>query len=200
MRHSQDVARRGLTLIELLAASILALLLVGSVLGILNSVTRRQAVLLNPADRASRLPWESRLASQFYWDLLNSRRLWAKPGAIILEGFGGRDFETQLPLHCPATICYELVTHGDRKDLHRREIHPDSRSLENSVSELVCIGVDGISLETDNLSSWIEKKTMPVKSSVKSNGPDGEIPDRLVLSLYSKQNPKPTFQHVFTLR
>lgn len=136
--------RMGLTLVELLAALTLATLLFAGVLGVLTLITRGQRVLLSRTSWPE--PGADALAALLAWDLENSRTLEVTETGFRLAGYAGRDFETQVPLHCVSLIEYEVVELQRRHHLIRRETHPEVLSLDNTVTELVCPDVSQIVL------------------------------------------------------
>lgn len=187
--------RQALTLVEILAATLLATLLIVAVLGVLTSVTRGQKALLNDGVPDA---WQRRLTTQLEWDLENSRSLKLVPEGILLEGYAGRDSQTGAPLHCPSVIAYLVRQEKGATHLVRQETHPESLSLHNTWTELVCADVERIELGragrgNGNQSSNISKAT---GKSI----PNGPIPDQLRVALYKKGNASPIYSNDFALR
>jgi prepilin-type N-terminal cleavage/methylation domain-containing protein len=142
--HSRR-SRAGLTLIELLAASALAALLLAAVSGILGLLSRQHHELISQQPGE---PWQRRLVEQLQWDFANARHYEAAPKQLTLVGYGGRNFDTHAPVFCRAEIRYEVLDIGGRSCLVRREIHPDDRALDNFRAELVCADVAAIDVRT----------------------------------------------------
>ena len=182
LHHSSQQTKHrpssGMTLVELLAATVLSTLLMGAVLGLLASITRSQRTILK--DHGVQDLWQTRLQELLEWDLQNSRSLSSLPNGVQLEGFAGRDFSTGSPLHCPCRIAYEIVEDGDRKHLIRRESHTDSLILDDSTSSLVCLDIGQIVMGTSPPRS---------DSTDSSNAPkgrsDGGIPEQVSVTLVS---------------
>lgn len=180
--HSSQQTRQrppsGMTLVELLAATVLSTLLMGAVLGLLASITRSQRTILK--DHGVQDLWQTRLQELLEWDLQNSRSLSPLPNGVQLDGFAGRDFSTGSPLHCPCRITYEIIEDGDRRHLIRRESHTDSLSLDNATSSLVCLDIGQIVMGTS------PPRSDSTNSSNASKGrSDGGIPEQVSVSLLS---------------
>ena len=183
--------RRGLTLVELLAALVLSGLMVGSVLGVLSSLTRGQRVVL--AGHGVPETWQVQLDGMLQWDLENSRSIRLTETGFLLEGYAGRDLSTRLPIHCPSVISYEVVASEKRKHLIRREIHPELLNLENSITEFICFDVDDI---------IVVPPSVVFGSSVESKDRlgDGPLPNRMSVRLLATGDAKVIYARTFNLR
>ncbi len=214
--------RMGLTLIELLAATALATLLMVAVLGVLKSITRGQKVLLAREPIES---WQLRLTEQLRWDLENSRAFKPIAAGFQLEGFAGRDFSSSATTHARSVIEYVVVRAGDRGQLIRRESHPDSLQLHNSISELVCLDLERIVLgrpgeQASPVANRADfsgppspvatppptpqdrtTRTESPKSTVVDRPVDSQpLPDRVAVTLYRSGTSTPVFSHAFLVR
>jgi prepilin-type N-terminal cleavage/methylation domain-containing protein len=197
LRSTHDRRRwgaRGFTLVELLAATVLAALLMAALLGVLKAVTRSEKSVLQPA-----LPeaWQSRLAGQLQWDLTNSRTFVTTPNGFELRGFAGRDFESGAALHCPSSIQYVVRTIGSKPSLVRLEAHLDSQSLDNQSMNLVCNRIERITL---GALDGTATPSNPSGAAAPEAGDGSPIPDRLLVCLYGVGQEAPVFQHAFNLR
>ena len=97
----------GMTAIEVLVATLLASLMLGSVVGFFGALTRQERVLRKRAKMPP--PWHLQLADQLQWDLTNSREFVVSPDGVTLVGFASRDFATDEPTGRPAQIAYYLI-------------------------------------------------------------------------------------------
>jgi len=132
-----------MTLVELLAASALAALLMVGVVGVLRSLSTQRRVLFgdHPVDR-----WRGPLLEQFQWDLANARRMSAQPRGLRRGGDGGCEFDTGAVTHRPTEVIYSIRQEGGRSWLLRREIHLDASTLHNDRTELVCAGIGAMAV------------------------------------------------------
>lgn len=127
-----------MTLIELMAASALAVLLMTASLGVIRSlVVQRRAVENN----APIEPWRRRLSEQLRWDLNNARKMCSRTQELRLTGYNATDFSTSAATHRPSEIIYSVRNEGDRFWLLRQEIHLDAAVLNNSRTEVVAADV-----------------------------------------------------------
>lgn len=187
--------RRGLTAVELLAATLLASMLMVAVMGVLKSVTQAQKALLRNGPAPA---WQNRLVEQLQWDLANSQSIRTTIDGIELEGFAGRDFVTRAAVHNRAMIGYSVVQAGERSVLLRRETHLDSLNLDNTLAEIVCLGIEKLTV----MPRAAETATA---ESNPAGGPqqtvrDGPIPDQLIVTLYDSNDSPPVFSHAFVVR
>lgn len=183
----------GLTLVELLAATVLATLLMGAVLGLLTSLTRNQRTILKSHGIPD--PWQTRLQELFEWDLQNSRTLRAIPNGFQLEGFAGRDFSTGTPLHCPCRITYEIVEDEDRQHLIRRETHTESLNLDNTTSALACFDIGEVVCGAPRAADETKNSSASLQGL-----PDGVLPEQVSISLVSSIDQEIVFFRNLTVR
>ncbi|WP_010583130.1 hypothetical protein [Schlesneria paludicola] len=185
--------RLGLTLVELLAATVLSTLLMAAVLGLLTSVSKAQSVAL----RAHGIPdpWQQRLDEVLRWDLQNSRSIRTTEAGIELAGFAGRDLSTRMPIHCPCLVEYFIVATGDRTHLFRRESHVESLNIDNSYSDLVCLDVSKITIgpASDRTNASVRDQALPAL-------PNGPLPSEVNVSLTSTGAAFSSFSKTFSLR
>jgi type II secretory pathway component PulJ len=183
--------RSGMTLVELLAATILAALLMAAVLGVLKAITREQKAL--KSDGSSE-PWQAQLIRQLEWDLTNSRSVVTTANGFQLIGFAGRDFATGAALHCRTSVEYAVQDVEGKSFLVRSEAHLDSANLDNQTLELVCNHVERVALSAADARSATAKKTA-------ANGSDdASIPDQPLVSIYAPGQERPILEHAFVLR
>ena len=137
--------RSAFTVIELLAATALAGLMLAAVSGVLGTLSRQHREIMSQQHRE---PWQRRLIDQLQWDFANARQYEVAPKQLTLVGNGGRDFATHVPIFCRAEIRYEVLELASRPCLVRREIHPEDRALCNSGTELVCFDIATIDVRS----------------------------------------------------
>jgi hypothetical protein len=181
-----------MTAIEVLAATILASLMLASVVGVLGGLARQQRKLMAPGGEKS---WHQRLASQIEWDLQNSREYNAMPTGVRLTGFAGRDFANGRPTGRPTTIDYYLMNAGGETYFVRREAHVDARTNSNWRSEVAARGVTRFDFGSTTV--------VRTAGELVASGPRGEpqpIPNRIQLSLFAAENGIPEFERKFILR
>jgi type II secretory pathway component PulJ len=183
--------RSAMTLVELLAATILAALLMAAVLGVLKAVTREQRALrIHPSAEA----WQAQLIRQLEWDLANSRSVTSTATGFQLVGFAGRDFASGAALHCRTSIEYAVQNVRGQSFLVRSEAHLDSANLDNQSLELVCNQVERIVLTSSSESTpTIANRTTPPHTD------DSSVPDQPVVTLYAIAQEKPVLEHAFVL-
>lgn len=187
-------ARHGLTLVELLAATILASMLMVAVLGVLQSLTRQQKMLL---DLNQTEPWQARFWEQLEWDLTNSRTVQVTPEKIVLEGYAGRDAGTQTLTHRPTRIEYSVLQTEATSLLSRYEVETGSRSLQEGVSEVLGVGIKQILLSASEPSLPAEGSEQEISVSPLQEGP---IPDQVYVTLVPTDDSFSVLTHAFLLR
>lgn len=192
-KNPKRLSPSGLTLVELLAATVLATLLMGAVLGLLTSLTRNQRTILKSHGIPD--PWQTRLQELFEWDLQNSRSLQATPNGFQLEGFAGRDFSTGTPLHCPCRITYEIIDDEDRQHLIRRETQTESLNLDNTTSALACLDVGQVVCGAPRAAAESENSASSLQGL-----PDGVLPEQVSVTLVSSIDGRIVFFRNLTIR
>jgi len=192
--QSSQLFRIGYTLIELTAALALAAMLMVAVLGVLNSLTLRQRVLLS--DSSFEL-WHDRFTAQLEWDLTNSREIHTITSGIELAGFAGIDRDSNLSLPIPSTIRYFLESSGSKSVLVRQEIHLDADHTANCFTDLVGVETGGlILLNASEDSSFNEIKTRDKLNAIA----DGNIPAQVTAILLRDETEVPVYRHTFIIR
>lgn len=130
---------RGMTAIEVLAATMLAALMLAAVAGVLGALARQERELRG---RNTDPYWHLQLADQLSWDLCNSRQFIAARDGVRLVGYAARDFSTGRPTGRRAIIEYYLVEAKGDRWLVRREEHPNEHTNNSFRVELACRGID----------------------------------------------------------
>lgn len=151
--------RCGMTMIELMAASVLASLLMVAVLGILLTMSAQRRALRTIATVA---PWREQLLAQLRWDFTNARTMSWSAGELRLYGLGGRDFATASVTQRPSEVIYSIRRMTGKNWLLRSEIDVDSRSNRNMRAELVCFGVERFDFRLLDRDEEVPQRIIPV--------------------------------------
>jgi hypothetical protein len=149
-----------MTLIELLAASVLAALLAAALVGVLQSIHRqRQAV----ADSLDSEVWTRRLEARLRWDLMNARQMHVRPDRMVLIGYGSRDPVTGVATHAPSEVIYSVTQAGTRTWLVRTERDLGAKGTDPTTRELLCaeIGALYAGRPEEELHDLLRKSTGP---------------------------------------
>ena len=181
--------RRGMTAIEVLTATVLASLMLGSVISVLGSLARQQRVLRAKTEHPD---WHERIKEQLRWDLQNARELVVLPDRLRLTGFAGRDFVTGRPTGRPAAIEYFFIDAVDESWFVRREEHLDARHNDAWRIEVVCCNVNRMEVGDEAVQK-------PARTLVHI-GPDarpGSIPERLEFRLFRVGSLTPILDELF---
>lgn len=133
--------RRGFTLIEILATTALAALLLLAGFKVIASFGRARTTLARQEAARSYVP---EVADLLRLDLANARYMKARPNELTLTGYCGLDPDTLDPNHRPVTVRYHLAgTGGGGGRLVREQTDLDVPTNRNRWSALVCSGVTG---------------------------------------------------------
>jgi hypothetical protein len=160
--------RRGVTLIELVAATALASLMMVAMVGVLQAVSQQTSL----AQRQRHVRWPSRFEELLRRDLLAAERLHASDGFVWLTGelANYRD-----PDACEfRSVGYGCIATGDRAALIR---------LDGDFRDFVAIGPRRIVLE--RLDSTGDPQPLP-----QSPGP---VPRHVRIWLWEAPNEEPTY-------
>jgi len=194
--------RSGLTLLELVAASLLAAMLCVAVLGMMASSARRHRIIINQTPAR---PWISPLAEQVRWDVLQSRSFRIRPNALELHGFASRDFGTGVAYHGPTVITYQIVKDGEVSWLLRKELHVDDLSSKYFRIEFVCADVGGLRLSVlsgqdasrQKAASFDDWRESAEEQELKADGP---LPERVVITIRGITDKAPLIREVICRR
>lgn len=158
-RTRRHYGHRGMTMIELLAATVLASMLMVSVIGILLTISA-QARALRTA--ATAIPWREQLRAQLRWDLSNTKTMTWNAGELRLHGLAGRDFATATVTQLPSEVVYSIRRLAGQNWLLRSEQDVDSRSNRNRRTELVCFGVERFDFRLLDRDESLPQRPSPV--------------------------------------
>jgi hypothetical protein len=140
---SAPMKRTAFTLVELLAATALAALLLAAGFGVIGSLGRTRAAL---ARQNAARSYAAEAVDLLRWDLANARYMKATPDELTLTGYGGLDPETVAPRHRPVTVRYRVAAAGGRTWLVRDQTDLDVATNRNRSTALVCSGVAGFAV------------------------------------------------------
>ncbi len=135
--------RRGFTLIEALASSALAALLMLAGVSVIASLGRSRATLTRDESRTD----VRGVVEMIRFDLANARRIKARPNHVTLTGFGGLDERSLAPHQRPVRITYILKKTGSQTWLVREQVELNTPANGNRWTELICAGVETFSIE-----------------------------------------------------
>ena len=176
-------------MVEVLAATLLAALLMSAVLGVLKAVTGHQKAF----NRGLQESWQSQLCALLEWDLCNSKTVLLTSDGFELRGFAGRDLVSGMPLHCRTSIQYTVKKNRDDSCLVRTETHLDAPNLDSMRCELVLGRVERIVLGDSG---------SPTLKSPKAAAPEEgtPLPEQATVVLIASDSHNEIFRHVFPLR
>ena len=138
-RRCTQQATAGFTLLELLAALVLASLLTTALLQLVRNVHRkgREVTALASQDEH----WTSQTFNLLQQDLRNSRRMVISENQILLTGFAGTNPKSGTPNHTSAEVIYRIVSSGDRRCLQREERNLQTLTNTNIHRRIVAVDV-----------------------------------------------------------
>lgn len=173
----QSNRRAGMTLIEVTAATALAVLMVAAMAGVLRSLRTQKVALANDEFQPA---WQRQLVDGIRWDLMNSHDMASQLGQLKLLGFSGRDPHSREVTHHLAVIYYKIRESKGEHLLLRRETPLDAKSVvlgqsEWKNQECIAIGVTGIFITS--MEDTIEPDAI---SQLLSEGKKEEMPDQWV--------------------
>jgi hypothetical protein len=154
--------RRGFTIVELLAATALAMLLTAVTVGMLRNLSLQKRALLEPRGPQ---PWRHALLERLRWDLINARQMSLLPGEWHLIGYNSRSFADGKPTQRPTEVVYFVARTVQRHWLVRQEIHTDELTNRNLRIELVLDNVERLivnRLDHNGREQPIPQTTSPV--------------------------------------
>ncbi len=135
--------KAGFTLIETLATTALAALLMLAGLKVIESVGRSRAALVRDDEAIS----PAHLLEVLRRDLANSRFMKLDGAGLALTGYGSLDRGTLSPTHRRAQVVYAVKRAAGRSLLVREQRDLDGRTNRDRWSELVCRGVKRFAVE-----------------------------------------------------
>ena len=199
----QRQPRLGLTLLELVAATLLAAMLCVAVMGITaDSARRHQAVVSQIPTK----PWLAQLSEQIRWDILQARSFRVQSDGLELHGFGSRDFGTSVAYHGPAIITYQIIKVGDVRWLLRRETHTDDLTSNYVRTDFVCTNVEALRLASlSGRHGGSEQKGGPLSDLLDPTQEqelqaEGPLPERVVVTLRGSAAKEPILREVIFRR
>jgi hypothetical protein len=176
-------------MVEVLAATLLAALLMSAVLGVLKAVTSHQKAFTRGLTES----WQPQFRALLEWDLANSKTVLTTADGFELRGFAGRDFESGMALHCRTSTQYAVKKSKDESCLVRTETHLDAPNLDGAGSELVLTRVERITL--DDSGGAAPKATKPADPNE-----GNPLPERVTVAVIGSDNHAEVFRHAFPLR
>jgi len=137
--------RDGFTLIETLAATALAAIMMTAVMTVVTAIARSdKAVGVDPHDA----DWRRRVVWVIKRDLQHADEIQSLDDRVILTGHVSLDPQTLKPTHLRAEVTYAIRQHAGKSWLIRTQTDPQSRSLHNAWAQVVCAEVSGLAVST----------------------------------------------------
>lgn len=184
--------RSAFTLVEMLASTVLATLLMMAVLAVVASIGRTQRIIETRDESAT---WPAGVMEMVRFDLLNARDVKIGDDRLVLSGFGSLDAATLEPTHRPVEVEYRLRQAAGVQWLVRAQTDLDVLSNRNRWSQPIAAGVAGFDCE-----SLGEE---PQEAQVAPNLPLGRqqnLPRRLRVTIRPADPAAPTVQEVLVVR
>jgi len=141
MKH-QD----GFTLIESLAATVLAAIMMAAVMSVVSGIVHSDKAV---HDNTHDADWRRRVIQVIKRDLQHAEEVQTLDDRVILTGYASLDRKTLKPTHRPAIVTYAINQHAGQSWLIRTQTDTESRSLHNAWGQVMCSGVLGISVLTE---------------------------------------------------
>jgi hypothetical protein len=185
---------RGMTAIEVLAATVLASLMLAAVAGLIGGLARQEKILRAQVDSPQ---WQQQFAEELQWDLQNSRQYLAVKDGLRLEGFAARDYVTGHPTGRRAVIDYFFIGNDDDRWLVRRESHPDEMTNASSRLEIVCSGFQRLQFGTVSMDQTAGSSSGP---NIPADTTMTELPVNLSLQAYGLEPSVPLIDRILHLR
>lgn len=143
-RHRATINRCGFTLLELLAALLLASLLMGAVFRLLHAMHAQERILAQSTSQHE--AWMPRIFQLLERDIRNSRQMIVRPNEVLLTGFAGTSRSQSNTTQQAANVVWGTRIVDGRLCLQREERQLDVRTNQNVDRQLIAVGVAGISL------------------------------------------------------
>jgi type II secretory pathway pseudopilin PulG len=132
--------RNAFTLVELLAANVLAALLIVAILSVLGALGRdRRAHAALDHGRTSQTT-DDNLLRLIQWDFSNATRWRSVDGAYFFQSHGSLDPQTLAPTNLPVTVRYELNEAAGKRWLVRSQT-PRDKTSDGAWSAPLCADV-----------------------------------------------------------
>ena len=171
--------RAALTLVELLAATVLSALLMILVAGILRSITRQQAWVASEAGRSPAVVVVGDLLER---DLDNARHIATGAGRLRLRGLLAEDPSTHLPTHRRAEVVYEVRRLAGHRCLIRTLAHTSGNGAPERWRRVVWLGAGRLVTQQFRLPTNLGAPT-PDDQTVPGMDP---MPPRLEVVVYDE--------------
>lgn len=182
----------GMTIIEVLVATLLSSLMLSAVAGLLGALARQERAL---ARKRHAPAWQTQFTQELLWDLRNARRCAVTESGVFLEGLGGRDFGSLRPTGESAEIDYLFVEAAGERWLVRRESHPADRTSHATRVDLVCRGVERL-----RWGGTVVHRAVTTNAIRPGSERFMSVPERVELELATGNAAEPLFHDVLCVR
>lgn len=169
--------RRAFTILEMLAATALAALLMLAVLHVIGSVGRTRAAMAREPDGACRAD----LLDTLRLDLAHSTGVRYQTDGVTLTGHAGLDRATLAPSHEPVTVTYGITILAGRAWLYRLQA-PRTAGGRRPWRELLCPDVTAFGVRPESALAGgaaagadEEAQSLPPAVVVEIHGPGGRL-------------------------
>ena len=139
--------RPALTLLEMLAATVIASMLFVALTSLLRTTANQERAVESKLERQ---PATQLLADLLRRDLTNAHYLQSSPSGVRLVGTIAQDWNTREPTGRLAEVSYRVAKIGAVPWLLRREVHLDVTSTQRAREELIWSGASAIEILADN--------------------------------------------------
>jgi hypothetical protein len=135
MPHSiPGPSRSGVTLFEMLAATLLTVLLLSALTGVIRGL-HQQTQAAQSRDAGD---WVRRTTQRMEWDVRNARQLRIAANRLWLEGYSARDWESGAPLHLRTRVIYRVLPGQGLLVREEVRVEPGLEVGERQVELLAC--------------------------------------------------------------
>jgi hypothetical protein len=179
------MTRKAFTLVELLAANVLATLLIVAILSVVGALGRdRRAHAALAYDRTTQTTNDN-LFRLIQWDFSNATRWRSVDGAYYFQGHGSLDPQSLAPTNLPVTVRYELNESAGKRWLTRSQT-PRDKTSDGAWSAPLCADVADLTLVS------ADDRVVPSQSRWQS------LPSQMRLRLTYTDPKRPTLDQTLT--
>jgi hypothetical protein len=175
-----------MTALEVLAATLLAALLMGALIGVLRGLKAHERTL---DIHTPRQPWQRSLGAALEADLASGSTYQWSPQSLTLRGRGGRD-ENGRATWLPVVITYEIRAADESSWLVRRELGAPGGSTPRP-DNLVMAGVTEIRVAPFTVDSANHNGLVPIES--KPTAAETPLTDTLQIQFWGADRHAPLY-------
>jgi hypothetical protein len=139
------MTRKAFTLVEFLAANVLAALLIVAILSVLGALGRDRGAHAALDHVRTTQTTNDNLRRLIQWDFSNASRWRSVDGAYVFQSHGSLAPQTFAPTSLPVTVRYELIESAGKRWLTRSET-PRDKTSDGAWSVPLCADVADLAL------------------------------------------------------